>query len=171
MEDAEVVKLLQQYRHDLMNHLQIVQGYISMNNREKAEKKLKETIRHYENERKLMNLKVPAFTLWLMQVNNLFNHIKLEYHVLTEKKLYHVDHDLVSKGNKIISAINNTYNKEELLEISMEIKDAEDLIFPQVNYVIQGQNSREMVLKRNLNDDEVQVKQTPAGIICSFLIQ
>ena len=32
-----VVQILQHYRHDLMNHLQLVQGYVGMRNIENAE--------------------------------------------------------------------------------------------------------------------------------------
>src|SRR5690625_5021502 len=171
MEDAEVVKLLQHYRHDLMNHLQIVQGYISMNKTDKAEKKLKETIVHYNEERKLMCLKIPAFTLWVMQVNIRFDHIKFEYRILTEKTLSHLDYDLTAQCINIISAVNKTYGKNGLYEISMEIKDAGNPSFVEISFLIKGENRQETLLGSFLNHDHVQVKQTPSGIVCSFQIQ
>jgi stage 0 sporulation protein B (sporulation initiation phosphotransferase) len=171
MEDADVVKLLQHYRHDLMNHLQIVQGYISMKKTDKADEKLKETIAYYDEERKLMYLHVPAFTLWIMQTNIMFDHIKLEYQVLTEKNLHHLDHDLTARCKKIISAVNITYGIEELFEISMEIKDAENSSFVEISFLIKGENRRETLLSGNLKSENVTVRKTPSGIVCSFLIQ
>lgn len=171
MEDADVVKVLQHYRHDLMNHLQIVQGYLSMNKADKANEKLKAVIALYEEERKLMHLKMPAFTLWVMQMNTRFNHIKFEYRILTEKKMPSLNHAMTTKCEEIISAINKAYGIEELYEISMEIKDVESASFIEVNFLIKGEHNQEQSLGNLLEHENVQVRQTASGIVCSFQIQ
>ncbi len=169
MEDAEVVKLLQHYRHDLMNHLQIVQGYISMNKSDKAEQKLKETIVHYNEERKLMHLNIPVFTLWVLQMNIRFDHIKFEYYISTEKKLSHLDNDLKSQCTNILSAVNKTYGTNRLYEISMEIKDVPNSPIVEISFLIKGENRQGMELS-SLTHDHVRVRQTPSGMLCSFQI-
>ncbi|MFA1822551.1 Spo0B domain-containing protein [Virgibacillus oceani] len=171
MEDSDVVKLLQHYRHDLMNHLQIVNGYMNLKRPEKAEEKIKETMEYYHEERKLMHVMPPQFILWVMQVNIMFDHIKLEYQILTEKKLHHVEHDLSARCEKVISAVNKTIGTDSLHDISLQIKDAENEPCCEVSFLIKGESSQEAVLSNYLNDDSVDVRQTQSGLECSFLIQ
>jgi stage 0 sporulation protein B (sporulation initiation phosphotransferase) len=170
MKDADVIQLIQHYRHDLMNHLQVVQGYISMNKAEKAGEKLKETMDYYNEERKLMHVMPPDFILWVMQVNIIFDHIRLEYQILTEKKLHHADHHLSARCQKIIAAVNKTYGTDKLYEIIMQIKDTEISSCTEVNFLIRGENNREALLSSNLNDKKVLIGKTPSGMECSFLI-
>src|SRR5690625_5131197 len=170
MEDAEVVKLLQHNRHDLMNDLQIVQGYIKLKKPEKAEEKLLKTIKYYNEERKLMHVMDDQFILWLMQVNIIFSHINLEYHILTEKKLRNKGHELTTRCKKIISSVNETFSTHILYDISLQIKDTENPSFAEVSFLIKGEYSQEALLRRNLNDDNVKVRKTASGMICSFLI-
>lgn len=86
MGPEQIVQVLQYYRHDLMNHLQIVQGYLSMKKTDKAETKLKETLDYYNEERKLMSLNAPMFMLWLIQFNSAFKNWRITYHIHTEYK-------------------------------------------------------------------------------------
>ncbi|WP_170138766.1 Spo0B domain-containing protein [Oceanobacillus chungangensis] len=84
MEEKEVVEVLQFYRHDVMNDLQIISGYISMGKLEKVEKKFGELFSFYEEERKLMSIKAPKFILWLIRFNNLYNNFRLTYNIQVE---------------------------------------------------------------------------------------
>ncbi|QKY69573.1 Spo0B domain-containing protein [Lentibacillus sp. CBA3610] len=65
MEEKEVIQLLRHYRHDLMNHLQIVQGYLSMGKMEKAQKKLTNYMQLLQEEGKLVNMHAPAFVFYI----------------------------------------------------------------------------------------------------------
>src|SRR5690625_449462 len=56
------------YRHDLMNDLQLIQGYASMGKNDKSNEKLKQFIHKLNMERQLQTLDAPEFTLWLIKL-------------------------------------------------------------------------------------------------------
>src|SRR5699024_3472530 len=122
-------------------------------------------------ERKLMHVMSHEFILWVMQVNIKYDHIKLNYRILTEKKLQHLNYDLTAKCDNFISAVNKTYGMEELYEIKMQIKKVENSPFMEVSFLIKGENNLEKTLSSYLNSSEIQVRQTPSGIVSSFFIQ
>lgn len=51
MDEKETVRIIQKYRHDLMNRLQIVSGYLTMGKADKAKMNLDNVLEYYEEER------------------------------------------------------------------------------------------------------------------------
>jgi stage 0 sporulation protein B (sporulation initiation phosphotransferase) len=65
MEAKETVAFIQYYRHELLNHLQVIQGYMKLGNLEKAEANMEKLFEQLDRERDLLRLKIPHVFLWL----------------------------------------------------------------------------------------------------------
>lgn len=102
----EVIQLLRLQRHDLMNDLQIVHGYLSMGKADKVKVKVDEIIEGLNRERLLMNSSFPNFALWLIQTNLKHNHIQFTYEIGTSNRnLQAYDKVLTDIGNTIVDYI------------------------------------------------------------------
>lgn len=102
MDEKETVGLIQKYRHDLMNRLQIVSGYLSMGKVDKAKSNLDDVLKFYEEERKLMRLNADAFMIWVLQFQDKYPSFALTYRIgLLESIEKSID------GKKLLSACEN----------------------------------------------------------------
>ncbi|WP_080874242.1 Spo0B domain-containing protein [Oceanobacillus timonensis] len=113
MEEKETVRLLQKYRHDLMNRLQIVSGYLSMERTDKAKQQLDEVLQYYEEERKLMRLNADTFMIWVLQFQDEYPSFALTYHV-----------DLLETAEKSIDEQELLFTCETLLAVLTEAAEA-----------------------------------------------
>lgn len=120
-----VVQILQHYRHDLMNRLQIVQGYVGMKNFDKVEKKLSEIVDYYNEERKLMSLNVPDFMLWIIQFDTRYENFRLTYKIHPEYKNLHAsDSILVNQFHEFMERCAGILNPEELYEVKLIVEES-----------------------------------------------
>ncbi|GAA0448456.1 MAG: Spo0B domain-containing protein [Bacillota bacterium] len=123
MKDRDVMELLQHYRHDLMNHLQVIHGYASMGKIEKVKKKTNDTISLYQQERKLMHLQGNEFFLWIIQFQHMYEDVRLVYHIHTENKdIHESDKQLTSQCKKIVKLIQSMNEGLELITIELHIQ-------------------------------------------------
>ncbi|GEL09233.1 Spo0B domain-containing protein [Salisediminibacterium halotolerans] len=60
-EERDPINLLRHYRHDWLNRLQLISGYIDIGDVSKAREVINETINAAQNESKLSNLNIPGF--------------------------------------------------------------------------------------------------------------
>ncbi|HLS07559.1 Spo0B domain-containing protein [Lentibacillus sp.] len=152
MEEKDVIQLLRHYRHDLMNHLQIVQGYLSMGNTEKAQTKLKTYMEQLQEESKLVNLNAPAFALYIQQFNFLHTNFRLTYHIHTaNKNLQSLDYLLAECCKKVVETIVEASDKKELYELDVHISDVElDMI--ELEFAVSGRFSDEKTLIKHLKN-------------------
>lgn len=123
MKETEVLKLLTYYRHDLMNQLQVVQGYAMMGKMEKTQGKLNDVISHYQEERQLMALKAPAFILWLLQFNHNSQNLRLDYRIRTEKNLQEQDRKLLEMCRLVTGYFHKALDPEEIHEGMLMLRD------------------------------------------------
>ncbi len=84
MKDSEVVELLRHYRHDSLNDLQLVNGYLQLGKLDKVEAKMKEMVEKAAEERKLDHLNLPKSMLWILQKNWFTNNLNLTYKIHVE---------------------------------------------------------------------------------------
>jgi sensor histidine kinase regulating citrate/malate metabolism len=61
-----VCELIRVQKHDILNHLQVIAGYLQMNKMEKARDYLQETIKEITEKGSLMRLRKPLLVLSLM---------------------------------------------------------------------------------------------------------
>ncbi|MFS0672933.1 Spo0B domain-containing protein [Ornithinibacillus sp. 179-J 7C1 HS] len=113
MDIKDVIHLLRLQRHDLMNDLQIVHGYLSMGKNDKVKNKINKIIEEFNRERLLMNINCPNFALWLIQVNLQHNHIQFTYDIHTKSKNLHSYDSVLTKIGKTITR----YILDDKLEI------------------------------------------------------
>ncbi len=122
MDEKATVQILQRTRHDLMNHLQVIQGYLSMDKIDVVKKKLAECIDYYDQERKLININAPNFILWVIQFNHNYENIQLTYRVNGENlDLRNVDLQLIEDSECLVNMINKLGSKIELYEIKLQL--------------------------------------------------
>lgn len=69
MDAKEVANLFQFYRHELLNHLQVIQGYVKLGNTDKADEKMSNLFELLHHERNLLNMKIPTVFLWMLTCN------------------------------------------------------------------------------------------------------
>jgi stage 0 sporulation protein B (sporulation initiation phosphotransferase) len=110
-----MMELLRMYRHDVMNDLQVVQGYASMGKVDKVQTKLAEWMEHLNEERKLMSLNIPKFALWLIQFNSVHANIRLSYDIHMENGNLHIlDDTLVNQCQWCIESLEKYLDDMEL---------------------------------------------------------
>src|SRR5690625_1919955 len=98
MDKKMMVQILRNTQHDLMNNLQIIQGYLSMEKIDMVKAKLVDSIDYYSEERKLIQINAPHFILWVIQFNHSHDNIKLTYRINVENiDLSKIDLRLVQK--------------------------------------------------------------------------
>lgn len=123
MGETEKLNLLQYYRHDLMNELQLVQGYLHMGKTDKAKQKVNNWINDLNEERKLMNLNAPQFVVWMIMFNHVHNHIRLSYSIHLQKSLHHIDPLIVIHCKAIVQTLKNNLIKSELYNIHIDLSE------------------------------------------------
>src|SRR5699024_6334574 len=127
MEEKDVVGLLQNQRHDMLNHLQIIQGYLSMGNTEKVKDKIETWLDYFNEERKLFNLNAPLFALWIMQFKHMYTNARLTYKVHIKKKnLQTVDQQLTEQCKQMINSLMQEQSNSELYEGNLELNESTD---------------------------------------------
>lgn len=171
----DVTAILQHYRHDLMNRLQIVQGYVNMGKLDKVESKLDEILDYYNEERKLMGLYVPAFMLWIIQFNSRYNNFRLTYKIYTESKSLHTyDSRLVDKSEHMMSCLNNFLDREELYELYLEIREVKGLDKMEISFYLVGEFDIEVAdwetLNKKMKKEELDVRLGNDGIYFVFSV-
>lgn len=175
MEEKDVVKLLQHQRHDLMNHLQIIQGYTSMENTEKVKAKIATWMDYFNEERKLFGLKAPLFTLWVIQFNNLHTNVRLTYRIHIESKdLQAIDQQLVNQCQQLIACMTKTAGNQELYEGSLELNESPNSSIININFSMDGHFPNVEKLKSNIvnmkQNYPVRIQEKENGITCNFSI-
>lgn len=66
IKEKDFIQFLRVYKHDFLNHLQVIQGYLQLKKPEQALRYVKEAIREVEEHGSIMRLKLPIVAFWLM---------------------------------------------------------------------------------------------------------
>ncbi|MFD2046210.1 Spo0B domain-containing protein [Ornithinibacillus salinisoli] len=176
METKDVIELLRHQRHDLMNHMQIIQGYLSMGKKEKVEEKLSSLMQEFHNERKLMNLNAPELAIWLIQFNTISKNIRITYNIHTERKdLTFIDEVIMAACVSISNAYEQSGVKTELYDMELDIHDAIEDAGVVLKYAIWGKfldkEKIKLLLKKiNLGITIEVMDSEPDSFICEVSI-
>jgi len=172
MKGQTVVQLLQSYQHDLMNELQIIHGYSSMDKMDRVNDKINALITSLECERNLLSIHAPAFILWVIQFNHLHENIRLEYSINSIYiNLIDKDEEIVRQFNQMVEQIKLFGDNTKIYELNIEIdvKSASHISF---TCSIQGQFDERAELIEELKgidkNTPLHSKQTSNGVICEF---
>ncbi|MGM8214237.1 Spo0B domain-containing protein [Bacillaceae bacterium W0354] len=122
MNTSEVLELLRLYRHDLMNDLQLIQGYAGMGKYEQSNEKLKAFINKLNQERQLQTLEAPNFVLWLilLKLHQRELHTTLEIEPASEP-ISQFDRQMKADGEYVLNILKNQSEKL-LMSFSLTIK-------------------------------------------------
>ncbi|MBP1968791.1 stage 0 sporulation protein B (sporulation initiation phosphotransferase) [Virgibacillus natechei] len=171
MESEQTLEVLQYYRHDLMNHLQIVQGYLSIGKAEKAEAKLKESMDHYNEERKLMSLNAPMFILWLIRFNTTYMNLRITYQIHTDNiDLRRIDKQLVEQCQDVITSLVKATDDTELYDLTLELNEIKKSSQIKVSLFIDEGDRLKLNLDQMEQNKTVHVNEITSGILCEFSI-
>lgn len=66
IKEQNFIQFLRVYKHDFLNHLQVIQGYLQLKKPEQALRYVKEAITEVEEHGSIMRLKLPTVAFWLM---------------------------------------------------------------------------------------------------------
>lgn len=122
MKSDEVIDLLRHYRHDLLNHLQLIKGYASMNKLDKVKEKIDQGIVLSRQEAKLSDLNCPAFALWVIQFNWQHENFKLQYQVDGDNvDLSSIDSSLYAICEEMMDMLSNNMDPTYLYETYLHI--------------------------------------------------
>lgn len=125
--EKKIIRLLQYRRHELMNQLQIIQGYIQINKLELAIDKIGEIVESYEQERRLFHLDIPKFTWWLFTFSLDKNLFPLKYEILNfSQGIEHLDHTILSKSKEMIEQLCNSVNHKQISEGKVKLIEREE---------------------------------------------
>ena len=165
MEAKEVVGIIQSYRHDLLNDLQIIQGYVKLGKMERVDDNLNKLFAYFHKERKLLNLNIPHVFVWFMEFRMKYNQFKLGYSIKVD-------------NIKLTGA--DLYIREKLDQIIQDIKKRADDVTVYTIHVdfTANENGCTVNVSIDLNDrsagdefpptEDIYIKQTPEKLIYSF---
>ncbi|MFD1414000.1 Spo0B domain-containing protein [Oceanobacillus jeddahense] len=127
MDEKETVRLIQKYRHDLMNRLQIVSGYLSMEKTDKAKRNLDDVLRYYEEERNLMRLNADSFMIWILQFQDAYPSFALTYRVeLLESVEKSIDEqELLITCKKLLAVLSEAAKELHVYDLFLHIQEKE----------------------------------------------
>lgn len=172
MKEKDFIKVLQFYRHDLMNYLQIIQGYISMDQYDKVKNEVDKMLGHFSQEKKLLELNAPYFILWMLQVNHIEGNIRVDYHIQDESmNLISIDSLLTEQCKQIINCIKKNGHNFELYEVTINFSiDQDDSSHVNINFRIIGKMDKEKILRCSHlihPGNPLHIEKTTKGLNCN----
>lgn len=168
MNEKDVVELLRLYRHDMMNDLQIVQGYASMGKMDKVESKLTEWTARLQEERKLMSLQAPAFALWVIQFHSHYDNIRLTYQIDMETiDLHIIDHTLEQACFAAVDCLLRLGDDRSLYQGVLKLQHANSAI--RATFMLEG-NFTEIDSSIVSDCDDYKIKKEDNGVSCIITI-
>ncbi|MFC3039272.1 Spo0B domain-containing protein [Virgibacillus xinjiangensis] len=171
MEEKEVINVLQHYRHDLMNNLQVVQGYLTMGRSEKVKSKIESMLQDYKEESRLMGLKAPCFTLWVLRFDHLHSNLRMKYRIKTESKdLSTADKVVTELCKKTVDWLREACEETRMYDIILEVTETETPSRIQVSILLTGEVQHTRMEEQILPDERIHVRQTADGMKCDLFV-
>lgn len=165
MDEKEVLYILQHYRHDVANELQVIYGYLSMGKTKDAIDKMNQLFQSFHEERKLMQLAASKFALWITRSNSMYDHARLTYTIHIENKnLSEWDDLLFSRCKQVMEYLNS--RPDNYYNIHLNIKDDDERIV--VEMLLTG-NTDNLEISEKDFDFDLQIKESE-GLILRFII-
>lgn len=159
METEDVVNLILNYRHDVLNQLQVVHGYIKLENIEKVEANMSELLEYFVQESKLISLNLPNVLLWFLQFRTRYENFKLTYDIDIEaKKIIEADHFIVEKLEQTMRDVQEKCSDDIVYEVEIEFKDNIDYCEIAI-YIDLEKNDEERINDSVLEDIDINIAE------------
>lgn len=174
MDASDVIQLLRFYRHDLLNQLQLIGGYLSMDKPASAKEKLDNYARYLDKEKKLLNLNAPSFALWLLFFNDTYQNFRMTYDIQADNShLEKEDALLTSQCEEIFHYLGEHLPQSEFYE-GFFLLEVEDIPDTSIKVSIkQSGDFRKVDVEaiKQLNGIlQLQINKTETGMQCTFLL-
>lgn len=106
MKKDALIHYLKLYRHDIMNQLQLLQGYLQIDNQAMLREKFQETFEMFKEEQQLFRLHAPHFIIFILYFNHTYENMQLSYTIqVSDIKLEHYDDAIVKQSKLMIEQI------------------------------------------------------------------
>lgn len=126
MSKQDFMELLQFKRHELMNHLQMIQGYIHLDKKDAALEKVSAIVHEENQERKLIHLNIPTFTWWLLLLPLKYPNLRLKYEIQSQsKELSDIDRVLYKYCKQIMETATKLFNESQSYEMKLQLLEGE----------------------------------------------
>ncbi|RJS59826.1 Spo0B C-terminal domain-containing protein [Bacillus sp. PK3_68] len=103
-----IIRALQHARHDWMNHIQLIKGYIALGKIEEAERVIERAVMQAKQEAHVCNLSLPELAKTLITFNWEAHSFQLEYEVLdTDITTRATDHRLSCWTSSLFQLVEN----------------------------------------------------------------
>lgn len=157
------LEVLRHARHDWLNRIQLIKGYIALNKVDRVREILDEIIADAHQESKLSNMNIPGFASLLLVYNWENHRIFLEYEVLDENfgKGLTVDDQFLTEWTKNFLDVLGTSvdeDAENYLSITIEPEDQGIRFF----FDFRGRIIKEDLLMDYLREDSFFVQKIHA---------
>lgn len=122
-----IIRALQHARHDWMNHIQLIKGYIALGKIEEAERVIEQAVIQAKQEAHLCNLSLPVFAKTLITFNWETHSFQLEYEVLdTDIRTEMNDHRLACWTSSLFQLIESYIETYANNHLYLSIGEAEE---------------------------------------------
>ncbi|GAA0456924.1 Spo0B domain-containing protein [Alkalibacillus silvisoli] len=132
MNQSDFLEWLRLYRHELMNDLQIIQGYATMGKYEKSNDKINQLVERLKHERQLQTLNADQFVNWLLTVSLSVKQLDISYTIETSKTdLADVDDDMKLDSELVINYLLPLVGEFDVIPVQITIsgEDRIQLLF------------------------------------------
>lgn len=126
MEQEKILNILQSSRHDWLNKIQLIKGYLTLGKFDLMEQYIDQIVNEAKNEANLSKLKLPNFALLIITKFWGELHFQLDYEVICHTPCKHVDDEKISSWlEQFFYLLNNALDPffENSLHISIDSLD------------------------------------------------
>jgi len=125
MNEMDTIELLRHSRHDWLNKIQLISGYISLGKTEKVKEIISDIIYSTQMESKLSNLGLPHFATYLLTYNWKTKPFIMKYEIIGNGKLdIKNDYDLVlwleRFQNTLLKASDHSNERTIFIQVNVE---------------------------------------------------
>ncbi|UTR14236.1 sporulation initiation phosphotransferase B [Salipaludibacillus sp. LMS25] len=109
MEQKGVVNVLRHYRHDVLNHIQLINGYLEMEKIEKVHSLIDDLVRQAKNESHLSNLNMDQFAEDILTFNWTPHAVCLSFEVVSSSNDWSEWEEVIVSFFRAMMALFDTY--------------------------------------------------------------
>lgn len=123
MDERDVLKILRHTRHDWLNKIQLIKGYLALGKQERIEAIIQKIVHESEQESKLSSIGLPKFAAFILTYNWDPKSFILKYEVIGTEKVSNLDdNQLTSWLQLFFEAVHLSSTESEDNVLSVRIK-------------------------------------------------
>lgn len=165
VKEEEVLQLLQHYRHDILNELQLLKGYVTLGKLEKVEEIMNNWVEHFDQERQLFRLHAPKWTIWLLRAKYRYHNIRVhvDLQLKSSLNLSAIDEQLVTQSEQVVTWLMEHGDREDLYVINIKVIEKNNVPNLILRFHIHGLLQPDQAL-----ESLEGAKRTEEGIECEW---